>query len=40
MAAKKVTPAKPASTKASKSTAKASATRVTKRRNLKKRGAK
>jgi hypothetical protein len=36
MAAKKVSPAKPVSSKASKSTAKAGATRVTKKRPLRK----
>jgi hypothetical protein len=40
MAEKKIAPAKPSAAKAEKSGAKAAATRVTKRRNLKKRGAK
>jgi len=40
MADKKVSPAKPASSRASKSTAKANASRVTKRRNMRKKSAK
>ena len=40
MAEKKISPAKPAAAKAEKSSSKAAATRVTKKRHLKKRGAK